>query len=79
MHSPSNQRFQPSPQPDAFFAHGGDAARVRITRVNARAPMSRADQRMALLIWVCSVCAALLMLSEVIKLLYRASKALAAS
>lgn len=51
---------------------GGDVTRIRITRVNARVPMSRAEQRVVLLIWVCSICIALLTLFEIFAALYLA-------
>lgn len=59
------RRLQPNHLSSAPPLPGGDVTRIRITRVNARAPMNRAEQRVALLIWVCSICIALLALSEI--------------
>lgn len=70
MTSQHERRLQPRSMPDTF-------ARIEITRVNARVPMNRAEQRLALLIWVCSICIALLTLSKAIELLCRLFKALA--
>lgn len=61
MTSQRERRLQPRSLPDTF-------TRIEITRVNARVPMNRAEQRLTLLIWVCSICIALLALSEVIEL-----------
>jgi hypothetical protein len=51
-------------------------ARIQITRVNARVPMNRAEQRVALLIWVCSICIALLAASKICEMLYAACLAI---
>ncbi|RZL01782.1 MAG: hypothetical protein EOP36_10085 [Rubrivivax sp.] len=75
MASQHERRFQPKPLSNTSLVSGGDATRIRITRVNARAPMSRMEQRVALLIWVGSICLVLLTLSEIIKLIYRTAKA----
>ena len=58
MNSQLERRLQPRSLPNAL-------TRIQITRVNARAPMNRAEQRVALLIWVCSICIALLTLSKI--------------
>lgn len=58
MNSQRERRLEPRPLPNAL-------PRIQITRVNARVPMNRAEQRVALLIWVCSICIALLTLSEI--------------
>lgn len=63
MNSQRERRLQPRPLPNAL-------ARIQITRVNARVPMNRAEQRVALLIWVCSICIALLAASKVCEMLY---------
>lgn len=70
MTSQLERRLQPRSLPDTF-------TRIEITRVNARVPMNRAEQRLALLIWVCSICIALLALSEVIELACRLFNAFA--
>ena len=59
MTSYPERRLQPRPLSNAL------TTRIPITRVNARVPMNRAEQRVALLIWVCSICMALLAVSEV--------------
>lgn len=70
MHSP-----QPRPLSDAPLMSSGEATRIRITRVNARLPMNRMEQRLALLIWVCSICLVLLTLSEIIQAVWRGTHA----
>lgn len=63
MNSQRERRLQPRPLPDTF-------PRIEITRVNARVPMNRAEQRVALLIWVCSICIALLGTSKICEWFY---------
>lgn|GEM_PF-5868581 len=66
------RRLQPDHLSSAPPLPGGDVTRIRITRVNARVPMNRAEQRVALLIWVCSICIALLTLFEICAAVYLA-------
>ena len=79
MASQHERRFQPNHLSNAPLVSGGDFTQVRITRVNARTPMNRADQRLTLLIWVCSACVALLLFSEVCRVVYIACVAITAS
>jgi hypothetical protein len=74
--SQHERRFQPKPLSNAPPVSSGDFTQVRITRVNARGPMNRADQRLVLLIWVSSACAALLVTSEVCRAVYLACMAI---
>ncbi|MBC7699219.1 hypothetical protein [Aquabacterium sp.] len=70
------RRFQPNTLFSAPPMQGGDLARIQITRVNARVPMNSAEQRVALLIWICSICMALLAASKVCEMLYLACLAI---
>lgn len=70
MASQHERRFQPNLLSNAPPVSSGDFTQVRITRVNARTPMNRSEQRLALLIWVCSTCAALLLFSKVCRMVY---------
>lgn len=64
------RRLQPDHLSSAPPLPGGDITRIRITRFNARVPMNRAEQRVLLLIWVCSICIALLTASKICEMLY---------
>lgn len=66
------RRLQPNHLLSAPPTPGGDVTRIRITRFNARVPMNRAEQRVLLLIWVCSICIALLTLFEICAAIYLA-------
>ncbi len=70
------RRFQPNLLSNAPLHSSGEVTRIRITRVNTRAPMSRAEQRVALLIWVGSICMVLLALSEIAKAIYGMARTL---
>ncbi|MDO9004496.1 MAG: hypothetical protein Q7V20_13690 [Aquabacterium sp.] len=63
MNSQRERRLEPRPLPNAL-------PRIQITRVNARVPMNRAEQRVALLIWVCSICIAVLAATKICEILY---------
>lgn len=67
-------RLQPNHLSSAPPLTGGDVTRIRITRVNARVPMNRAEQRVALLIWICSICIALLTLFEICEAVHLAMR-----
>ncbi len=61
-----------SQREQCFLAHPlSDLTRIPITRVNARVPMNRAEQRLMLLVWTCSICTVLLTISTVIELACR--------
>ena len=49
--------------------------RFTLTRVNARAPMSRRERRLTLVIWIFSICTALLAVAQLWEFIVRLTPA----